>query len=596
MEASSDDMEEPLLPRTAGEEPGGGLSSAGDNDESDVQNELRRRSLSPIPHILEDNDEEDASQGDAPDGMGLEDALIRFFGRPYGLDAMFWFQVLPACLVLGGLVGLMEIGVLWIDHLVFEVKTDGRYQIWWLVLLVGGFAGLLSGIIRAAWPDIPRFDHLFQGSLDGNSIQSYISLVLVSLIALLSFVPIGKFGSKCSETLNLLMVMAALISYGLNFLMKRCPTGPELTIGTSAMLLPLMAGKLLELDTRVTALLVKSALAAAMGCLFSSPLVGIVLVYELTLMFHLQSQSNRNAIAFPPHDVFETLSMSGASSVTAVIVHRYVLPRSLRAAAVRFDLGNDFEAWHWPQAIILGALGGLIGYISLMTYGFFTKFRLGVGLSKWFDRTLFSTAGGVVCGLLYILSPQGSMSQVEFLSTNAAAARSGGEFLSAEELFLVAGSRILGLAFSLGFGLVGGHILPVAVIGACVGLAVSSPLIPLPLAVPTFIASSAVSVFPIPFTVVVATGSAIALNPNQVVSVVIAVLVAQAFINGFGVIKNVFEPHGFSVDDGSSAIVEDDEEIIFEQEPQPLRESDFPAETEAAEEDVQEQEHSQMEP
>jgi H+/Cl- antiporter ClcA len=184
------------------------------------------------------------------------------------------------------------------------------------------------------------------------------------------------------------------------------------------------------------------------------------------------------------------------------------------------------------------------------------------------------------------------MSQVDFLTTVGEAARSGGEAVSAERLLLVAGCKILGLAFSLGFGLVGGHILPVGFIGACIGLAVSSPFIPLSLAVPTFIASSAVSVLPVPFTVVVATASAIVLNPNQIGSVVIAVLVAQAFVNGLGLINKVFDPNGLINDDGSSAIAVDDEQIItFEQDQEDAR-----VEDENAAEVDEEIETSQMEP
>jgi hypothetical protein len=184
MEASSNDMEEPLLPRTSSSSP----PQSPSRNEEDVQ-----PPLSPIPHILEEEfEEEEASREAAPDGYGLQEVFLTLFGRAYGLEADFWVKILPACFIMGALIGLLEIGILWIDHLVFELKAEYASYSGWAVL-VGAVAGLLSGTIRACWPDIPRFDKLFQGSLEENSIKSYITLIFNSLIALLTVVPIGEY-------------------------------------------------------------------------------------------------------------------------------------------------------------------------------------------------------------------------------------------------------------------------------------------------------------------------------------------------------------------------------------------------------------------
>jgi H+/Cl- antiporter ClcA len=338
-------------------------------------------------------------------------------------------------------------------------------------------------------------------------------------------------------------------------------SGPELAIGAIGSGLASLVGRIVgNVDPKTFALWVQAGLSGSLGSFFSSPLLGILLMHELgggrgglttmscrrrPLTTSIDGTTNnreneQSLIPFKGDSFLERMVTSGASAIMTSLVLNYIFQGVYWQNNNGSLENDDFEAWHWALAIPMGLLGGLVASMVLATTCACRTIRIRVSesfqLPYWGQVLLFCTLGGLFHGLLGCYRSPMTDFGISFL-TNAMNSMQSDDSVTSPVSFLVM-ALVQGLRVSIciGFGLVGGMFVPMAFVGACIGLAVTSSIFPLSLAVPCCMASCVGALCPTPLTIVMATSLLFHLTGEQMTSVWIATMVAQTLVGGFGIL------------------------------------------------------------
>ena len=310
----------------------------------------------------------------------------------------------------------------------------------------------------------------------------------------------------------------------------------------------------------------QAGLSGALGCFFSSPLLGILLVLELeiggrrtampcrrrrSLTTSIDGTNHRDTeqtriISFDYDSFLERMVTSGASVIMSSLVLNYIFQgcfwQSNGKGVYRFE-NDDFGAWHWALAIPMGLLGGLIASMVLVTTCACRAIRIRIcelfRLPYRGHVLLFGTLAGLFHGLLHVYQSPTTDFGMSFLTNTIDSMQSDHNDTSPFSFLLMALVKGLGVSVCIGFGLVGGMFVPMAFVGACIGLAVTSSIFPLSLAVPCCIASCVGALCPAPLTTVLATSLVFHLTGEQMASVWIATMVAQALVGGLGILPRL---------------------------------------------------------
>jgi H+/Cl- antiporter ClcA len=326
-----------------------------------------------------------------------------------------------------------------------------------------------------------------------------------------------------------------------------------MAIGAMGSGLASFIANLLKVDRRTEAAWVFSGMAGSLGALFPSPVLGVILAHELSVVGRpncltldavvaKETKDTEDTSQIVNHDFMEQVTLGGTAATCAYIV-LHALPKSWQWNIVT-EIGNDYHMWHLAVAVPLGVLCGLVASLALVFLGAFRSIRNKtcevleekVGAPKWVGRLLFPTLAGVLHGLLAVWNPMLVGSGVLFITNlieNHASMRPGW-------LLLLAMSKALSMSLSLGFGLVGGPLIPMVYVGLCIGLACSF-LVPLSLAVPCCMCATVGAFVPIPFTLVVCVALALSLTVEQMGPVFVATMLAYACTGGLGVIRRMGE-------------------------------------------------------
>lgn len=330
-----------------------------------------------------------------------------------------------------------------------------------------------------------------------------------------------------------------------------------MAIGAMASGLASCVAAVLKVDRRTEAAWVFSAMAGSLGVLFPSPILGVTLAHELSVVGRpdgmtldaIVDKENENendreisTKSAVDHDFMEQVTLAGTAATCAYIV-LHLFPNTMQWNHV-IEIDNDYHMFHLALAIPLGMLCGLVTSLALILLGVFRSVRgkaceileEKLGAPKWVGRLLFPTLAGVLHGLLAVWNPFLVSSGIPFVGNliqNRASKRPGW-------LFLMALCKALSMSLCLGFGLVGGPLIPMAFVGLCIGLACSF-LIPLSLALPCCMCATVGAFVPIPFTLVVCVALALSLTAEQMGPVFVATFVAYASTGGLGVIRGMGE-------------------------------------------------------
>jgi len=513
---------------------------------------------------------------------------IRILGRPYASKLSFWLRSIPMALLVGCLVPLLAIAFItvtttckdmWLRGLefptvdpnnenasvaednffLFEVASPQRLKGSWKWLYVTTFGGFLSGLML-----------LLPGAPPIMAFPSFISD-----IADLS-VSTSSPGTASGGNQRQLQRSAATILASAVALTTGAPLGPEVAISQLASLLVYGMTWMFQVDERCKAIWKTSSLSSALALFVpSAPLFGPMAVQELAqscrpdhatidsmVLDKLRAEQDDvpmevlHALRPDVPDYMEVLTVQALSASVTVLMMRWLVG----AGAVHFVQDRQDELDYTPYyldtnilllntlaAIPIGVLCGLIGASVLLftsTLGYLRKFiskrLVRIGIPPSLLNLFFTTLAGTLHGLLTIASPYATADWWSFL--RAAVERDGqalAAVLGTGQLALNALAKTAGIGVCLGLGLVGGHFIPLLVVGACVGHVLASWIgfLPLSLALPCCMIACPVSIFPIPISAVITASILLQTSVEETAPILTASLVAWMVTGGLGIIR-----------------------------------------------------------
>lgn len=242
-------------------------------------------------------------------------------------------------------------------------------------------------------------------------------------------------------------------------------------------------------------------MAAALACLFPSPLTPMLLIFELAPELQVG------------HHLKDFAEM-GVSVISAYAVYLALAGRPyLPFIPLEGVLGEcEFEFAHLLWGAAIGAVSGALGILVVLLVGLCMRgFQLLGGLlpHAHLRAVLLAGLGGCLVGLLGLAVPLSFGSGNSQLLHVLELATSG--HMSPELLLLSALGKLFAVGLSVGCGFVGGFLFPTYFAGACcglaahqlVGLAGSASLaasLPLTVAMSCFLCAVPAALFPVPLT------------------------------------------------------------------------------------------------
>lgn len=511
---------------------------------------------------------------------------LRILGIPFGQTKQFWLLTLPLSMLLGFFVGLGTLAFFglyrflffgWLNGLTagdgfgprfapsevanlegkdgssMVVESLGNVGQWggdWRWLLVTTSGGLLAGLVLL-FPNAPNLGesrNMFHDAVDLKGHTKAAPYVILSC-----------FVSLCSGA----------------------PIGPEMAVGTLGSALASLIASLCNLGARPEAALVLCGLAGSLGGLFPSPLLGVLIVHELSTVgrpgdTRLDAVGSRRTlnergddVLFDErgskrisegrdHDFMEQVTLACCAATVAFVTFRGLRPEPT-LELVELSQIATFEMWHLAAAVPLGLLCGVFGTLFLILSGLFRTIRSRMshrlrqrGAPEWFRQLLFPTLAGLLHGVIAVAYPLTIGSGTEIIAdllalgfhdTSAAAIQNGSDVITPRLLLTSAFLKILSSSLCLGLGLVGGQIFPLIFAGLCVGFAVPHYIvfIPASVAVPCCMSAIVGSFVPIPFTLVICIGLAMSMSAEMIGPVLVATIVAFTTNGGLGLVKKMGE-------------------------------------------------------
>jgi H+/Cl- antiporter ClcA len=206
-----------------------------------------------------------------------------------------------------------------------------------------------------------------------------------------------------------------------------------MAIGAMGSGLASFVANVLKVDRRTHAAWVFSGMAGSLGALFPSPVLGVTLAHELSVVGRpncltldavvaKETKDTEDTSQIVNHDFMEQVTLGGTAATCAYIV-LHALPKSWQWNIVT-EIGNDYHMWHLAVAVPLGVLCGLVASLALVFLGAFRSIRNKtcevleekVGAPKWVGRLLFPSLAGVLHGLLAVWNPMLVGSGVLFIT------------------------------------------------------------------------------------------------------------------------------------------------------------------------------------
>ena len=298
--------------------------------------------------------------------------------------------------------------------------NTGEGEWWWLLVTVSG--GALVGLIRTL-PSFPsHVDGLFREVRDLHVDPSHAPLV---------------FLTSC-------------LSLGLG-----ASVGPEAAMGNAGGAIGSLIGTLRSQSDRRRAISAFCGMAGAMGALFPSPVLAVLLMHELSVTSR-PGDSRFNAAVTAPiesfvegaadpnlaqHDFMEQVTLGGIAATAGYAVFyglaeytyidpvnrvNHISPGSLNrtyTAHDAFDLRglkefgliisvSEYETWHLLAAVPLGVFAGIIGVVGLVLLGAFRKANVRVrerlakrGVNAKAIEVAMPMLGGLIFGMIAVAWP-----------------------------------------------------------------------------------------------------------------------------------------------------------------------------------------------
>eukprot|EP00475_Leptophrys_vorax_P009748 TRINITY_DN16454_c0_g1_i1.p1 TRINITY_DN16454_c0_g1~~TRINITY_DN16454_c0_g1_i1.p1 ORF type:complete len:503 (-),score=143.50 TRINITY_DN16454_c0_g1_i1:57-1565(-) len=309
--------------------------------------------------------------------------------------------------------------------------------------------------------------------------------------------------------------------------------GPEAPLGAcGGALATLVCEDILHLPEEEVHVNVLTGFASSFGGLFPNPLTAVLLIIEL---------------GNPPKHFMSMLTLQAMSALISFAIlyslsdETFLGPPGQVAPS---DLQYSFKAYDMGISALIGMVSAFIGLIAIVFVAIFKKIGTRIASIKGFEHLavlVLPVLAGIIYGGIGIISPLtlGDGSD----QIGPIVAFGGDEFpvgLVIGTLFL----KMLTLAVCTGFGLYGGFVFPLLLMGAIVGTLTHHWIggIPLALAVTSGMIAVPCAFCPLPLTLTVVVASIFENGLYSSVPVIVSGLSAHLVIVGLGILSRLQAP------------------------------------------------------
>ena len=305
-------------------------------------------------------------------------------------------------------------------------------------------------------------------------------------------------------------------------------------------------------------LCVLSGMAAAMGALFPTPVLGVLIMHEL---------------GNPPKSYMESTLLMSIPAIASFMVffsiQDYTWINEIEANH-QLSMHWKFEKWQCGAAVLIGMTSAAISLISLLGVGLvkqvLLRIKQRVDNTKLNGTIVVATLGGFLIGLTNYALPL-TIGNGHLVSS---AIIQGTTKLNSRLLRCSIFGRSFTMAVSMNCGFVGGFVMPLISIGLICGVLCHKQYdnIPLGMAISCFLAAVPSALCPIPFTMLGVSCYIFFLGLQQTIPVFISCIVSYLCLTGIGVLgamqerakKNEQKSQEAADDFGDIVISETDED------------------------------------
>ena len=281
-------------------------------------------------------------------------------------------------------------------------------------------------------------------------------------------------------------------------------------------------------------LVVLGGMAGALGALFPSPFLAVLLLSELCMNL--------------PKSYMEVLTVLSVPAIISFAMFYSIGPLAyLPTLEAVYGLSElwEFELIHCLYGFIIGAISGFICLLQLISVGVckqvFVRLRQRCDATKFISGTIISPAiGGLVLGLIYYTLPltvgDGNLVSAPLIK-QAAYKHHIDEALLLQSAF----AKMLCLAVSMNCGMIGGFIFPMLTNGiiAAVIAYQRHPDVPFLLLISCFMAGIPSGVCPMPITLMALPACLFFVGLEQTAPIFIASITSYLVVVGSGVFKAI---------------------------------------------------------
>ena len=308
-------------------------------------------------------------------------------------------------------------------------------------------------------------------------------------------------------------------------------------------------------------LLVLAGMCGALGALFPSPILGVLMIYEL---------------GNPPKSMMESIVILSAAAFTGFIIYYALLSDYTNTLGVELLNGKSynfivaykwkFELWQCGTAFLIGITSGIIVLSAIIVIGItkqiFARIRMRLERNKFLQNVLPPIIGGVIIGAVnYALpctvgdgnmvikaivrfgylsaDPDGPDLPPELMTDDIINKIDGNGSGSLDSHILVstAFAKMFLLGVSMNCGFVGGFVFPTILIGIISGMVCFQlfPGIPIGMCIACFMAAVPSGICPMPFTLAGLAIYLLHLGLYQTVPIFISVITAYTVVCGTGI-------------------------------------------------------------
>ena len=415
--------------------------------------------------------------------------------KGFARERRFWTLIFMVSAI-GAFMGLVAVGFmnavdkipeLWLNNHDYEEVEDCEFNAgkpYWMAVTTGG--GLLVGLIRwmTEYPDsVPG---IFRDINDYHVEPKWSPITfLVSAVSL-----------SCGASLGPEQALGNLGGGLATFVSERATT-------------------LLDGDDKK--LMVLSGMSGALGALFPTPLLGVLMIYEL---------------GNPPRDYMEGILVLSSSALCAFVVYYFLLGYTdvhYYSTSYLLSYSWTFDLYQCGTAFLIGIVSGIIGLTAIIVIGIcrqiFARIKLRLERNKFFLNIVPPVLGGLIVGAVNVGLPltvgDGALVISKIIQYGYSYSGSFPEIppdqaallpfplpeqpsrsLSPRLLAATAFGKLFLLGVCMNCGFVGGFVYPTILVGVIAGVMCFQlfPYLPLGFCVSCFMAAVPGSICPMPFT------------------------------------------------------------------------------------------------